>query len=99
MILKPFYAVGLSKNIPFVFRIFWLGFTVIHSSAFFFNLPIRTALTNDRLYLIGFILGIGCMIGMIICFNHLPKRNKYGNEILGKIRGFKNFLETVEKNK
>ena len=27
----------------------------------------------------------------------MPKRNKYGLEVLGKIKGFKTFLETVEK--
>ena len=95
----PFYAVGLSKNIPIGIRIIWLGFTIFHSLAFFSTLPIRIALTSDILYLTGFVLGVGCIIGMFICFNHLPKRNKYGNEILGKIRGFKNFLETAEKEK
>ena len=29
----------------------------------------------------------------------MPKRTAYGNELLGKIKGFKNFLETVEKPK
>lgn len=27
----------------------------------------------------------------------MPKRTAYGNEMLGKIRGFKRFLETAEK--
>ena len=36
---------------------------------------------------------------MIICLKYLPKRTPYGNEILSKINGFKNFLETVEKDK
>ena len=27
----------------------------------------------------------------------MPKRSKYGNEILGKTRGFKRFLKTAEK--
>lgn len=30
---------------------------------------------------------------------HIRRRNAYGLEMLGKIRGFKNFLETVEKDK
>ena len=34
-----------------------------------------------------------------ICLKYLPKRTHYGNEILGKLRGFKNFLETAEKDK
>ena len=39
------------------------------------------------------------MLGMVICLKYLPKRTQYGNEILGKLRGFKNFLETAEKDK
>ena len=29
----------------------------------------------------------------------MPKRTPYGNEILGRIKGFRNFLETAEKDK
>ncbi len=56
-------------------------------------------LRQDPLYLIGYLVGIGCVAGMIICIKFLPKRTKYGNEILGKIKGFKNFLEVAEKEK
>lgn len=56
-------------------------------------------LTQDITYLIGYIIGIICVIGMIICLVYLPKRTKYGNEMLGKLKGFKNFLETAEKEK
>ena len=39
-------------------------------------------------------------IGILIVFlNIMPKRTKYGNEILGRIRGFKRFLKTAEKEK
>ena len=36
---------------------------------------------------------------MIFCLKAMPKRTLYGNEILGKIKGFRTFLETVEKQK
>ena len=36
---------------------------------------------------------------MVVCLTYLPKRTPYGNEMLGKLRGFKNFLETAEKEK
>ena len=36
---------------------------------------------------------------MSICLEHLSKRTPYGNEMLGKIRGFKNYLKTAEKDK
>ena len=36
---------------------------------------------------------------MIACITYLPKRTKYGTQILGRIKGFKIFLETAEKEK
>ena len=93
----PFYAVGLSKGIPKSFRILWLGFTMFHSFVFFTTMPVMTAIMEEVVFLIGFLLGIIDIVGMIICFKSMPKRTKYGNEILGKIRGFKTFLETAEK--
>ncbi len=57
------------------------------------------ALKQDSIYLVGYIIGLISIVGMIICLKYLPKRTKYGNEILGKLKGFKNFLETAEKEK
>lgn len=56
------------------------------------------ALQQDLIYLIGYFIGIFCVLGMVVCLTYLPKRTSYGNEILGKIKGFKNFLETAEKD-
>lgn len=95
----PFYAVGLSGGMPKVFRIFWLGFTIFHSSIFFSTMPIMSAIKEESIFLIGFLFGVACIIGMIVCLKAMPKRTKYGNEILGKIKGFKTFLETAEKEK
>lgn len=96
---SPFYVVGLSANTPIFFRIIWLGFTIFHSFMFFSTLPITEALRSDTTYLFGFIIGICCIIGLIICLKFMPKRTPYGNEMLGKIKGFKNFLETAEKER
>lgn len=57
------------------------------------------ALLQDFTYLIGYIVGLICVFGMIICIRYLPKRTPYGNEILGKLKGFRNFLETAEKDR
>ena len=57
------------------------------------------ALLQDFTYLIGYIVGIICVLGMVICIKYLPKRTPYGNEILGKLKGFRNFLETAEKDR
>lgn len=94
-----FFAVGIFGKNTIAFRIIWLGFTLIHSFLFFSTLPIAIAIKDDYHYLIGIIFGIICIIGMILLFKVMPKRTKYGNEILGKIKGFKRFLETAEKQK
>lgn len=57
------------------------------------------ALLQDPTYLIGYIIGVICVLGMVICLKYLPKRTPYGNEMLGKLKGFRNFLETAEKEK
>ncbi len=56
-------------------------------------------LLQDPVYLIGYIIGVVCVLGMVVCLKYLPKRTQYGNAMLGKLRGFKNFLETAEKEK
>ena len=56
-------------------------------------------LLEEKIYLYGYIVGIICVIGMVMCVKYLPKRTPYGNQMLGKLRGFKNFLETAEKQK
>ena len=52
---------------------------------------------SDSLYMLAYLIGIICLIGMFICLKFVPKRTKYGSEILGKILGFKNFLEIAKK--
>lgn len=57
------------------------------------------ALMADPLYLAAYGLGLACVLVMVIMFKLMPKRSPYGNELLGKIKGFKNFLELAEKPK
>ena len=63
---------------------------------FFLVLP---TLLQDYIYLIIYVIGLLCIIVLIICLKYLPKRTSYGNQMLGKLNGFKNFLETVEKER
>ena len=95
----PFFSVGIFTNMPKGVRIFWLVFTTFHFCMFFMTMPVASAIINERIFLIAFILGIILLIGMIICIKNLPKRTPYGNEMFGKIKGFKNFLEVAEKEK
>ncbi len=60
---------------------------------------ILPVLKLDYIYLIIYVNGVICLICLIICIKFSSKRTKYGNEMLGKIKGFKKFLETAEKDK
>ena len=57
------------------------------------------ALLADPLYLAAYVTGIVCVFIMVMMMKVMPKRSVYGNELLGKIKGFKNFLELAEKPK
>lgn len=100
--LSPAIIMGLGiKNANWLIRLIFIGFYVLGICIFMvgnLGLDLRKIFDNN-FYLMGFISGIPCIIGMIYCYKYMPKRTKYGNEILGKILGFKNFLETVEKEK
>ena len=56
-------------------------------------------LQYDSIFLTGYSVGLVSIIIIIVFLCLLPKRTKYGTEMLGKIKGFKNFLNTVEKDK
>ena len=96
---SPFFAVALSSNIPLGVRIFMFCFLIPHFTIMCNLLPIKDAVLSDRFYLYGVIFGILCLIGIIVFLKLMPKRTQYGNEMLGKLKGFKNFLETAEKEK
>ena len=54
---------------------------------------------EDNLSLVKFIIESISIILLILFLGIMNKRTKYGTQILGRIRGFKYFLETVEKPK
>lgn len=56
-------------------------------------------LSQDLILLVGNIVGMICIVGMAFCLKYLPKRTPYGNEMLGKLIGFRRFLMSVEKEK
>lgn len=62
-------------------------------------LMVLPALLADPIYLITYIVGLACVLIMVMLLKVMPKRTSYGSEVLGKIRGFKTFLETAEKPK
>ena len=92
------YVNGKPKNSSWssaIFGIIWgLGFGGIP-----WGVTVLPALLQDKWYFIGYMAGLLCILGMVLCKIYLPKRTPYGNMMLGKIRGFKNFLQVAEKEK
>ena len=83
------YTTNTSKVITALFGLIMAGVPWI--------LTILPILLPNLFYLITYIIGIICATIISIFIYYMPKRTKYGNEMLGKIRGFKRFLETAEK--
>lgn len=81
----------LTKIFVFMFGILFAGIP--------WCISILPILLENLQYLLFYILGILCILLMTICLKYLPKSSSYGNKMLGKIRGFKKFLETAEKDK
>lgn len=98
-IYMMFVCVAIFTDMSLVYRILLLGFIVLHSTLVMRTFPMAEAIINEPIYLLGFIVGVLCLIGMGVFFKLMPKRTPYGIEMLGKIRGFRNFLKTVEKEK
>jgi uncharacterized membrane protein len=80
-------------KIPKIFAIIWGGmFGGIPWVAF-----VLPTLTQNIMDLIMYIVGVICIAVILLFAKIMPKRTPYGNEILGKLRGFKTFLKTAEK--
>lgn len=60
-------------------------------------LVVLPAVIENEMYLITYIIGIVCIIVLMLFAKIMPKRTSFGSELLGKIRGFKRFLEIAEK--
>ena len=89
-----FFIVGFAAKGNIIFQIFWLGFTTMHfmimGGAFVFQY------IDNKLVLLFELI---CLLIMTFCLKYIPKRTEYGSEMYGKIKGFKRFLTTAEKEK
>ena len=77
----------------------WSGLCVIIFSLVSLMIIGFEYLYYDTIYLIGFIICIICTYLIYFFYLIMSKRTEYGTKILGEINGFKNFLETAEKDK
>ena len=81
----------------FVTKMFGIIFGIIFGTIWYMR--VVRVLNINSIYIMQYILGLVSLLGMYICLRGLSKRTKYGLEILGKIKGFKKFLKTAEKDK
>ena len=95
---SPFFISAIVSKTNILSKLFILGFITIHFFIMSSGFNLFSSF-SDPTYLTGLIVGGFCIIGMILFLKYMSKRTQYGNEILGKIKGFKNFLETAEKEK
>ena len=90
MLYALFNKTGLDR-----FGLSLMGLIIGSSPWCLFALP---AIIDDRLCALGYIVGVICIFVMMYLMK-TPKRTKYEKKMLGKLKGFKNFLETAEKEK
>jgi uncharacterized membrane protein YgcG len=86
---------GKTKVAVKIFGLVWgLGFGGVPWATM-----VLPALLVTPLSLVAYAVGLVCVFIIVMFFKAMPKRTAYGNEILGKIKGFRTFLETAEKPK
>lgn len=83
---------------PIVVKLFGLVWGLIFGGSVWIGM-VLPALLVEPMYLVAYLIGIICTLAMILLFKVMPKRTIFGNQMLGKIKGFKNFLEKAEKSK
>jgi Predicted membrane protein (DUF2207). len=64
-----------------------------------FAFLVLPALLLKTAYLVAFLIGMTCIVLMLLLDKYMKKRTSLGNELLGKIKGFKRFLETADRHK
>lgn len=82
-------------KIPKLFGLIWGGMFGGIPWAFI----ILPGILMDQMCIYSYIIGMVAIFGILMLLCNIKKRTPYGNEMLGKIKGFKTFLETAEKSK
>lgn len=96
----PFFVSAIyTKGMPIVFRIFILVFISFHFLAMTTPFDLIGLITENIELLFYLILGIASIIIIGFLLKHIKIRTEYGNKMYGRIKGFRNFLKTAEKEK
>jgi uncharacterized membrane protein len=71
--------------------------------AFFGGIPwsftVLPSILAEPVYIISYCFGFACIIAILFLMKIMPKRTPLGRDRLGKIKGFRKFLELAEKPK
>lgn len=92
-------AVELYSPIHVAIKIIAVIPTLIIGAFMASDLPIYYAASANSLTLIAIIFGL--VMTLVVCFfvRYMSKRTPYGNEMYGRVKGFRNFLVSAEKDK
>ncbi len=92
-------AVELYSPIHVAIKIIAVIPTIIIGAFMVSDLPIYYAASANNLTLIAIIFGL--VMTLVVCFfvRYMSKRTPYGNEMYGRVKGFRNFLVSAEKDK
>lgn len=103
LMIGLFPAIGVICLINGIINVPWKKgkiVNIIFGIVFTFPLHlIIEQLWGETMYLIGYLYGVIMVAGIMYIIKIMPKRTAWGNELLGKIKGLRNFLETAEKDK
>ncbi len=80
-----------SRIVPFIVGAVFTGVSI--------PLGLGEALLFEKIYLIGFIIGVISIIIMMFFLFRLKTLSEYGAELKAKVNGFRHFLITAEKDK
>lgn len=97
--LGVFDSIALNKNIgmPWFGKLFILFFNICLPFAFY--IIVKPLLVYSLILIPTAIVSVICLIIAMVCTIKMPKRTKEGLKLYGEILGFKNFLETAEKDR
>lgn len=84
------------KVMPAFWKFVFIVFMFAMGGALIYVLCINYVVAPG-LFLLNMIIGALCMVILLLINHDFLCRTDYGNEMLGKILGFKKYLETVEK--
>ncbi len=102
-VFVPFFSLGaifycVFNKVDVILKIMFMGPAILFTGFIYIN-SLAPGLEHNSRNLVVFIVGMICVLIMMYFCITMKKRTAYGSMMLGRIKGFKKFLEMVEKPK